>query len=300
MNLILILLILLFILVILRIFVIEEGFENSGLSQNTINEYNKFKNFYNWFMPAWKKAIISSSVYEIKQEPLQSPDQVSSSNTPKITDNEMNLYIVALANKIGKSLPQLGPLFPETININNIVSITTQIPEDSKEYINALNWINSKMMKSEGDLTSAMRGEPISIPVEKFQNKCDDVSNCLNDPEFLSKLNKAQINNAQQQIIQYEQQIISRINNFFSNKSLNVITPITKQLLSNADEILRKANSGELLNEINIPGGRSKIKYDTSGKKLSDFTDTQRKALEKSGKHWYAIKGLIDQINGTL
>ena len=95
----LLLLILLFILVILRLFIVKEGFED--ISQNTINDYNKFTQFYNQFMTNWNKAIVSSIAIDTPQEPLITPGQVSSPPNP--SQNDMNLYI----NTLSKSLNAL-------------------------------------------------------------------------------------------------------------------------------------------------------------------------------------------------
>lgn len=302
-NLLLILLVLLLILVILKISVGEmEGFEDSGgLSQNAIDEYTKFSKYYNWFMTNWEKAIISSAVADMPQKPLESPDQVKSDNAPKPSMNDMNLYIVALANKIGEPLPPVTVLFPEKINSTTLPEVIKMIPDDSKLYLNALNWMNKELEKSQKDLGSALQGGPIQRPVEKFENKCDDISNCLmNNPEFLAKLAEAQRKAGQDQIRQYEQLMIGRIAKFFSNTKLNDATQKSIVLLKKADDIQKKAQSGQLVNDINVPGGRSEKKYDTSGKKLSDMDVDERKKLQKESAQWYSIKGMIDQINATL
>jgi hypothetical protein len=94
--------------------------------------------------------------------------------------------------------------------------------------------------------------------------------------------------------------MIARITKFFSNKKLNSITQRSIELLKKAEDIQKKAESGQLVNDINVPGGRSRDKYDTSGKKLSDMDVDERKKLQKESAQWYAIKGMIDQINATL
>jgi hypothetical protein len=302
-KLLLILLVLLLILVILKISVIrEEGFEDSGgLSKNAIDEYTKFSKYYNWFMTTWEKAIMSAFVSALPQTPLDNPDQVTAEGAPKPSQNDMNLYIVELAKQIGDPLPPVTVLFPEKINATTLPEVIKMIPDDSKLYINALEWMNEQLEKSQKDLGSALQGGPIQRPVEKFQNKCDDISNCLmNNPEFLSKLAEAQKKSGQDQIRQYEQLMIARIAKFFSNNKLNSITQKSLVLLKKAEDIQKKAESGQLVNDINIPGGRSKAKYDTSGKKLSDMSVDERKKLQKDSAQWYAIKGLIDQINATL
>jgi hypothetical protein len=301
-KLLLILLVLLLILVILRISVVEEGFEDSGgLSQNAIDEYTKFSKYYNWFMTNWEKAIMSSFVSALPQKPLDSPDQVTSEGAPKPSQNDMNLYIVELAKQIGEPLPPVTVLFPEKITVSTLPEVIKMIPDDSKLYINALTWMNKELEKSQKDLGSALQGGPIQRPVEKFQDKCDDITNCLmNNPEFLAKLAEAQKNAAQGNIRQYEQLMIARITKFFSNKKLNSITQRSIELLKKAEDIQKKAESGQLVNDINVPGGRSRDKYDTSGKKLSDMDVDERKKLQKESAQWYAIKGMIDQINATL
>jgi hypothetical protein len=297
----LILLTLLFILVVLRFFVVEEGFQNIQLQQTTINNYNRFKDFYNKFMTNWEKAVISSAVADMPQEPLSSPSEAPTGEPPKPSRNDMNLYVVALAKKINKQLPPVTDLVPEQVDANTLPVISQNIPQDPKLFINALEWMNENLEKSQSDLGSALRGGSI----ETFQSQCDDISKCIaNNPELLNKLAEAQRNQAAQNLGIYEQTLSSKVNKLFS-AGLNKSYQRNQQLVKQAEETQRRAESGEMINDINVPEGRSKATYikspnDESMKNLQQTDPQKYNQLKKSNPQWFAVKQLIEQINSTL
>lgn len=301
--LILILLTLLFILVVLRFFVVEEGFQNIQLQQSTINDYNRFKDFYNNFMKSWEKAVISSAVADMPQEPLSSPSEAPSGDPPKPSRNDMNLYVVALAKKINKQLPPVTDLVPDQIDVNTLPVISQNIPQDSKLFVNALDWMNGQLEKSQSNLGSALQGG--NIQVESFQSQCDDISKCIaNNPELLNKLAEAQRNQASQNLAVYEQALSSKVNKLFSG-DLNKLYQRNQQLVKQAEEIQRRAESGEMINDINVPGGRTKAVYqksanDESMKELQQNNPQKYNQLKNSNPQWFAVKSLIEQINSTL
>lgn len=299
----LILLTLLFILVVLRFFVIEEGFQNIQLQQSTINNYNKFKDFYNKFMKNWEKAVISSAVADTPQEPLSSPSEVPSGDAPKPSRNDMNLYIVALAKKINKPLPPVTDPVPEQIDVNTLPVISQNIPQDPKLFINALDWMNGQLEKSQSNLGSALQGG--SVEIESFQSQCDDISKCIaNNPELINKIAEAQRNQAAQNLGIYEQALTNKVNSLFS-ADLNKLYQRNQQLVNQAEETQRRAESGEMINDINVPGGRSKATYqkspdDESMGELQKNDPQKYNKLKKSNPQWFAVKQLIEQINSTL
>lgn len=299
----LILLTLLFILVVLRFFVVEEGFQNIQLQQTTINNYNRFKDFYNKFMTNWEKAVISSAVADMPQEPLSSPSEAPTGEPPKPSRNDMNLYVVALAKKINKQLPPVTDLVPEQIDANTLPVISQNIPQDPKLFINALDWMNGQLEKSQSNLGSALQGG--SIQVESFQSQCDDISKCIaNNPELLNKLAEAQRNQVAQNLAVYEQTLSGKVNKLFSG-DLNKLYQRNQQLVKQAEITQKRAESGEMINDINVPGGRTKAVYqkspnDESMKELQQNDPQKYNQLKKSNPQWFAVKSLIEQINSTL
>ena len=298
MSLLIILLILLFILVILKLYFIKEGFEDGGLSQNTINDYNKFKEFYNQFITNWEKAITSSIVLDTPQEPLTSPSQTSSLNPPNPSTNDMNLYINKLSSDLNKKLPYVTELFPEQINSTILPEIISKIPEDSEIYINALDWMNEQLEKAHSNLN-----------IDNFEDMCHDISTCIaNNPELLAKIAEAQQVRGQKQIQENEQILSNRINKFFSNSQIEQSIQKNTELVKKTESIQKQAESGQLLNNFSSQISNQNtqdIKYDIpkGGNALTELKQNDPKKyneLQSVAPQLFSIKQLIEQINKTL
>ena len=94
-------------------------------------------------------------------------------------------------------------------------------------------------------------------------------------------------------------------NNSFNILFLNKLYQRNQQLVSQAEETQRRAESGEMINDINVPGGRSKATYqkspdDESMGELQKNDPQKYNKLKKSNPQWFAVKQLIEQINSTL
>lgn len=300
MSVLLILLGLLIILILLRLFIVKEGFQdNIPLNPSTVQVYNDFIAFYTPFCTNWQKAIISSVASEIQQEPLTDPSQVQTSSAPQISTEQMNQYINTLSQQLGQPLPQICTTIPSTIDSSSIAQVIPLIPTDSQPYINALNWMNTQLSKSHGNLGNALKGGSI----EGFDNMCQNVEQCLqNDPQLLQEILQQ---SQQQNISQLEQQLKSLINPFISSSDLIKALQTNQDLVAKSQQIQDQAQSGELFNQINLPGGNTMATYDKppGASTLSDIQQSnpeQYNNLKQNYSHLFSLKQMLEQINSNL
>lgn len=301
----LILLILLLIMIFLRLFIIKEGFVGTpALKPETIDAYNKFLIFYKTFCANWKKAIQSGVALELPQQPLTSPSQFNSASAPSISDDDMNLYITKISQQEQKSFPPTcttSPTFPTTINTESLTAIINKIPT-IEPFINALNWMNLHMEKSQENLKG-------SLTVEGFDNNdtCQNFSTCVaNNPELVKQIATEM---SKQNVIEsskLEEILVTKLTPFLTAPALIQALNKNKALLEKSQEIQAKAESGELLNNVTTKSTDvPEIKYTkpAGADKLIDMkkSDPERyKEIEKSHGQWMSIKSLTDQINATL
>ncbi len=302
MSIILILLGLLFILLILRLFTIKEGFENTPLNPITIQNYNKFLSFYNTFCTNWKKAIESSVASEIPQKPATDPSQAKSSLTPTISESDMNKYITQLSSNLSKSFPPICTPLPKTVDSTNIVDITNKIPTDIQPFINALNWMNPQLAKSQANLGSALKGKLY----EGFDNICQNVVTCLaNDPELIQQIAIEVSEQNDQQTVLQQEKLMALLNPFFTNSELSTAFGENQLLFQKAQEIQDQAQSGELVNQINIPGGRTIAKYQKPAGadnliNMKQNDPARYNELKTNYSMWTNLKSMLDNINANL
>lgn len=284
------------ILLIFRLFIFTEGFED--ISQNTINDYNKFTQFYNQFMTNWKKAITTSIISDIPQEPLTSPSQVSSLQSSVPSQNDMNLYINTLSNTLNISFPPITDVFPE--KIDTLPDIISRIPKDSTTYINALKWMNEQLEKAHSNLNIT----------DNFEDMCQDITSCIsNNPELLAKIAEAQINKEKDNILINEQKLSALIAHFFSNDQIQPLMQQNTELIKKTEDIQKQAESGQLANQfasqIANKENVSNTTYDIpkGGNALSELQKTNPEKynqLKDVAPKLFSIKQLIEQINSTL
>lgn len=303
MSIILILLGLLFIMIVLRLFIIKEGFENTPLNPVTIQEYDKFLSFYNPFCANWKKAIESSVASEIPQKPAIDPSNVEGgSNAPTISESDMNSYITTLSSKLSKQLPPICKPLPATVDSTNIVDITKKIPKDIQSFINALNWMNPQLEKSMKNLGSALKGKSY----EGFDNMCQNVASCLaNDPELIQQIAIEVSEQNDQQIVVEQEKLMAVINPFFTNSDLSTAFGENQLLFQKAQEIQDQAQSGELVNQIDVPGGRTIAKYQKPEGadnliNMKQNDPARYNELKNNYSMWTNLKSMLDNINANL
>jgi hypothetical protein len=302
-------LLVLFTLLIILIFLfhytaaVKEGFQDIPLDASTIQAYNSFLNFYNPFCANWKKAIQTSVATEIPQQPLTDPSQVSSGSAPTISDDEMNAYIYKMAQDSSTPFPPICTQFPDQINSSNIMQIMQMMPKDAQPYINALTWMNVNLEKAHGNLGNALQGQR----VESFEDMCQDLTQCLaNNPQLAQQL--AQNINQQQQLQQQEEEqaLVGAINPFIVNPGLQQLLQQNQDLVQKSQDIQNQAQSGELLNQMNLPAEQStwgQPQMPPGGDKLKQMQNSdpaRYNELKQNYGLWFNVKSLIEQINSNL
>ena len=284
-----------------------EGFQTSiPLNPDTIQGYNNFLAFYNPFCANWQKAIISSIMADTPQEPLTSPSQVGTSTATTPSDSDMNAYITQLSQQLGQPLPPVCVSLPSTVDSTNIAQIIPMIPMDTVPYINALNWMNTQLEKAQSNLGSALQGNSPTEGFDDMSSMCQNISQCLaNNPQLAQQI--AEELNAQntQNVAQQEQQLMALLTPFVSTQTLTAAAEQNTVLVQKAQEIQNQAQSGELVNQINVPGGNSQTTYSMPDgsdnlKQIQQDNPDRYNELKKNYGAWVAIKGLTDQINATL
>lgn len=304
MSILLVLLGLLIILVVLRLFVQKdtEGFQDIPLNPVTIQGYKNFLSFYNPFCAAWKKAIVSSVASETPQQPLTDPSQVQSSSAPDISDADMNSYITKLSKQLSQSLPPICTTLPDTVDSSNITQILTQVPTDIQPYTNALNWMNSQLQKSQSNLGSALQGKP----TEGFDDMCQDMSQCLaNNPQLIQQIAIELSQQNDNKLVQEQEQLMTALSPFFNTPELSQAFGQNTILMEKAQEIQNQAQSGELVNQVNVPGGNSETKYQKPEgadnlKNIQQNDPNKYNQLKQNYSQWFTLKSMLDQINATL
>jgi hypothetical protein len=297
----LILLIIIFIILVVRLFIIKEGFETITLQQNFIDKYNSFIAFYNPFLVNWEEAITTAISTNIKQQP--SPNINNKSSPPKPTKQELNKYIRELSEKNGKPLPEITEPLPEQINSESILQISKIIPSDTNPYFNALQWMNTQLIASQNNLDSALKGNTFKI--EGFDNQlCTNFETCFTEnPEMIDKLIDIQNNRKLHKINDIQKEMENNMNKFNDNQQLQNEFKTNNKLIKKSKEIQQKAESGELLNSINISDKVSSYSIPLGGdnlEKMKENDPTKYNQLKNNYSQLFSMKQLMEQINNNL
>jgi hypothetical protein len=297
---------------------VKEGFQAAvalapaaPLSPSTVQAYTQFLNFYNPFCANWQKAVQTSTAATIPQQPATDPTQIQGPQAPQISDAEMNAHITALSQQLGKPLPPLCQALPPQIDSTTIQQIIPMIPTDLTPYQNALDWMNSNLSQAHANLGAALQGAQVK---ETFTTDptCNDITQCIaNNPQLAQQLaqqiSEQQQQQQQQSQQQMEQKLVNLLNPFITSQSLSAQLQQNQDLMQKSDEIQRQAQSGELLNQVNIPGvtGVPAKKYDlppgSSALQQMQQTDPDKyNHLKNNYSMWFGLKQIMEQINGTL
>ncbi len=298
----LILLLLIVTLIIIKVvfncfFQQRESFTN-GLEQ----QYEQFVQIYNLFMTQWEQALQTYISSNQIQQPLTSPSQVSQINPNQQPSEaqvlELNQAVQVLSSNNGQRYPSVQTyVFPDTLpqqDSDKMLEISQNIPTDSQPYINALNWMNSHLEKSHGNLKKALQGNYTPSNDEGFiSEQCSAIQRCQKE-EHQEKVEKA-TNTIQQ-----------KLQSFFSNQN-ELLTAWQKnqELVNKSKDIQLQAQSGELLKQVNVKDSHYYAPYQmppgTDNLKNIQRNNPQRyNELKQNYSQWFQIKSLMDQINGTL
>lgn len=296
---------LLTILLLLYLFIVknEEGFQ-VDLKPTTIKSYNDFLSFYNTFCSNWQKSIKSAVASQIPQQPLTNPSQVNSSTAPDIPEADMNNYIAKLSQQLSQPLPSICKSLPSGLDSNSLTQIINDIPKSTKPFINALNWMNVQLEKAQANLGSALQGNPPTF--ETFEDICDNVSACFdNNPEFVKRVAIDLAEQQKREQEQHEEQLLKAIKPFLTEPELRQTFDKNILLFKQAQEIQSKAESGQLLNQMNIQDNDVDIKYTKPPGannliNMKQHNPARYREIEQNNKQMFSIKRLIDQINSNL
>jgi hypothetical protein len=180
--------------------------------------------------------------------------------------------------------------------------VTSQIPKDIQPYINALKWMNVQLQKAQANLGSALQGQP----TEGFEDMCQDISQCLaNNPGLVQQIAMEMTEQSTQQIVQQEENLMKAIMPFLNTPELSDAFGENVILMEKAQEIQNQAQSGDLVNQINVPGGNTIAKYQKpdGANNLQDMKQNnpnRYNELKQNYSQWFDIKNMLDQINATL
>jgi hypothetical protein len=296
---------------------VTEYFQNNAnnqskqkISKETQNKYSNFLVSYTEFCKNWQKAIESSVALNTPQEPLTSPSQINTSNVqPQISVADMNNFIAELSQKSSKSYPNICTQLPTEITIENIEEVIKELPQSSEQYINALNWMNEQMSKSHSNLDVALKG---GKRVEGFNVKqngtesCENVMSCVeNNPEIADEISKKIDEKNKESILNQENKLNRLLNLFLENNDFVKGLDENKSLVKKSEDIQKQAQSGELINRINIPDTKQRQPYviPEGGNKLTEMKENnpdQYNNLKQNYSNWFSLKQLIEQINSNL
>lgn len=313
MTIILVLLSLVFIMVILRLVVarlrlmetFQDAISTTGIDPALSQAYTKFSTFFNQFQTNWKKAIVSYIASDTPQQPLTSPSQVSSGKTStQPSDTEINTYIQTLSSKEKIQFPPISPTLPNELTLQNIAIIIPQIPSDSAPYKNALQWMNNQLSKAHSNLDIALTGG--SITEGFYQESCSDIAQCIqNNPALIAQIGQATATATAQQSQEQQERLLQSLQNFNKDTTLTEQETLNEQLLQKSQDIQDQAQSGALINKINIPGGNTIAKYELPPgadtlKQMQKTNPERYNELKTNFSTWTTLKEMLEQINSNL
>jgi hypothetical protein len=235
----------------------SEGFEEIQGLEAEINpsvllrdspEYQNFANWMNNFCDLWNAVI----------------DQIMKVNQTTMSKDE---YIAYLENQYKVLFPKCNYRFdlkdPEPLNViknlptaesnafntntkdpmsmMNSINRKLKPPTADEKYKNALDFMATQIGKMKQQTQDALSGKPVST--ESFDNQCCSSCSCTAEPQNITNARR----DAATTIIQRLKEINPLLNN------LNGQIAIVKSGLQDLQAIKNKAESGELVKEVNIP-----------------------------------------------
>ena len=257
-----------------------DGFED--VNPVVQEKYKKFIAFYNPFQVNWSKAIMTSAASEVEIEPASSPSQTSSGGAPTFSLSELNENVEKIARGLNQPLAYLTEALPPKLDM--VLIKTIQLTPEP--YINALRWMNGKLEESHASMAAALQGKK----PEGFADMCQQIDEC----------------NQQQQarLKQQQQQLGNLFDQITMNPSLQQAWKQNKYLIEKSEKIKKQAQSGDLLNQLNLPSGPTiKFKLPAGSDKWAKMKQNdpeKAKDYEKNYGQWTNLKTWSDQINARL
>lgn len=280
------------------------------ISQWVIMKYKYFVNFYNPFMKNWEEAIVTIQSLDTPQQEASKPSQAPSSSKPSIpTREQLNQYIQSYSQKIGKSLPFITEPLSDDIYSYSLQQLLEIIPSDPTPYQNALSLMNNNLIESQKNLDSALQGKITEgfFMIEGYTgDQCAELSTCFaENPQIAEQIAKAQYEQELKKHEELQNQLSDRLEKFILNNTLQNALQMNNNLVKKAKELQNKAQSGELLNMINIPDLNPIPPYKVPAggnrlKQLKESDPDKYNELEKKNSALFSVKTLFEQINQNL
>lgn len=238
-------------------------------------KYQKFAAFYNAFLKSWEKTVTTSWSSRMEPPPL-SKEKVSA---PTPTRAELNEEIRILSRE-GKVFPPITDVLPDTIE--TIAEMDGKVPSSPTAYLNALRWVNAKMEQSKRDMEDALQGKSgFEDFNESFENAmCGQMAQCQEEAERKQTISLG-----------------ARLDAFNNNGELQRALQTNQALMEDAKRIQNKAQSGQLLNDLNLPPepGTS-FKRLEGADVLSTMSAEKNAELKANYRTWYDYKALLSQL----
>ncbi len=269
------------------------------VSSEVKKEYQAFREFHDAFMTSWREALTTA-------QSLQS----SSGSGKTVSDTELNGFVTTLSTSLGKTLPSLPttplPTVIDTLDDMERGQLLDRIPVSSQPYMDALEWMNQQMIKAQQELNRALQGG--SIPsMEGFAGKetCADLSACFKEnPDLIRQLAAAQQEEAGQRLERIQRELLGRFQQF-QQPRLRSAFELNGRLRQQAKETQRKAQSGEWIKDVKIPGTndtspRPVAPPGTTLEELRRSNPERYAEYERSQSSLFSVKQLMEQINRNL
>ncbi len=308
-----IIILILIILLYLTTYSKKETFVNRDtipISQEVIKKYNQFVSFYNSLMKNWEEAMITVQSLDTPQKEATKPSQGPSSSKPSTpTREQLNQYIQSYSQKIGKPLPFITDPLSNNIYSYSLQQLLQIIPSDPVPYQNALTIMNQNLIESQKNLDAALQGkitEGFFIIEGYAGDQCAELSTCFaENPQIAEQIANAQYQQELKKQQELQNQLSVRLDQFLLNNTLQNALQMNMTLVQKAKELQNKAQSGELLNMINIPDLNPipPYKVPAGGNRLRQLKESdpdKYKELEKKNSALFSVKTLFEQINQNL
>jgi hypothetical protein len=171
--------------------------------------------------------------------------------------------------------------------------------------MDALDWMNQQFLQAQKELNRALQGG--SIPsMEGFGGgACAELATCFKEnPDLIRQLGIAQQEEAGQRLERIQRQLMERFQQF-QQPRLRTAFELNGRLRNQAKETQRKAQTGEWVKDLRIPGAETGPKPvpPPGGSALDELrrSNPERYAeYQKSHASLFSITQLMVQINRNL
>jgi hypothetical protein len=172
--------------------------------------------------------------------------------------------------------------------MESVVTIDGKVPSSPTPYLNALRWVNAKMEQSKRDMEDALKGQSgFQDFFEGFEPKsfegfdtCGQMAQCQQEAERKQTVSLG-----------------ARLDAFNNNGELQRALQTNQQLMEDAKKIQNQAQSGQLLNDLNLPPEPgTTFKKLAGADALSTMSPEKNAELKANYRTWYDYKSLLSQM----